>query len=823
VLGALCLYLTIGKISAQSEECGFPDMTYPEWQTLMSGCSNPQVAGSFTWYIPIWITLVRQNNGFSDMNDYFSPLQLIDGVNSYFDNGMQFYVCGVSYINSDAYYDLQRNSYYINNILYPSELPGLEAEAHNLNPNEYPKGYIDVFLLGSCSPNANYANLPAGSYRGSVLLSDYSSNILAHELGHYFGLLHTYQGGPIAFTGFPNFAQYVHHATNPENFPVILSNGTYGCHQTGDFICDTPADSYNAFIIPPSVCTFSNCQQVISCTIPNDPLGLPYNPDPTSMMGVYGCKNRFTTKQNQIMVDMFTGHPDWAFLYDAEVPTCQELPYDRGIVIRNCEDVKINDNQDAPPQTPMEEVGLAMQNISSFSCPNITDGNGVYETFLCLNNPPYTGADLLSLLPDVEYISPLIGVDVGDLVLISKHVLAIEPFENPFQIIAADANNSGSVTTFDIVELRKLILGINNHLPNNSNWRYVPDYCFEDNAFFNQFYDPLLPPVARNPFDAKWTNPDEPPAIPPATNKRSYGSSGGIIPNAGSWMDHVTINPFGPVARNSSIPWSFTGIKVGDVNCDAALPFSSEDPDESFTTVSHAPLSTNQIFTLHVKTLEVIPIAAWQLGIDFAEDSLQILQIQNGSTSEAFSLDNFGLTEGDEGKFRALNFSENGAGQNLNNKTLFKLVIRALKPIANIGARFRLKNSVLPKKFYSADGNEVENMGLYLEVVNGYSGLGTTDNIGNAEKVLTEDTYHLSAYPIPFTSEISLDFFLPKDEQVHLSVFDSFGRLIAERSEVLPQGPNSLKIGDLAKQPAAFYWYSFEAGGQTLFGKIVKN
>ena len=40
-------------------------------------------------------------------------------------------------------------------------------------------------------------------------------------------------------------------------------------------------------------------------------------------------------------------------------------------------------------------------------------------------------------------------------------------------MIAADANKSGSITTFDIVELRKLILGIYQELPNNTSWRFV--------------------------------------------------------------------------------------------------------------------------------------------------------------------------------------------------------------------------------------------------------------------------------------------------------------------------------------------------------------
>jgi len=82
------------------------------------------------------------------------------------------------------------------------------------------------------------------------------------------------------------------------------------------------------------------------------------------------------------------------------------------------------------------------------------------------------------------------GVSTYDLVLISKHILGIEPLNTPYKMIAADANKSGSITTFDIVEFRKMILGIYNELPANTSWRFV-DQSFgfpnQLNPFETQF------------------------------------------------------------------------------------------------------------------------------------------------------------------------------------------------------------------------------------------------------------------------------------------------------------------------------------------------
>ena len=125
-------------------------------------------------------------------------------------------------------------------------------------------------------------------------------------------------------------------------------------------------------------------------------------------------------------------------------------------------------------------------------------------------------------LTPVRNDNPLNGVTTLDLALITKHILGIEPFNSPYKIIAADANKSGSVTTFDVVEMRKLILGIYDELPNNNSWRFV------DKAFV--FPDP------SNPFSV---------AFPETKTIAS-------------------------VLQGANMSEDFVGVKIGDVNASAA-------------------------------------------------------------------------------------------------------------------------------------------------------------------------------------------------------------------------------------------------------------
>lgn len=72
------------------------------------------------------------------------------------------------------------------------------------------------------------------------------------------------------------------------------------------------------------------------------------------------------------------------------------------------------------------------------------------------------------------------GVTTFDLVLINRHILGQNLITSPYALIAADANKSGTITAFDIGEIRKLILGIyQNGIPpkesadTHKSWRFV--------------------------------------------------------------------------------------------------------------------------------------------------------------------------------------------------------------------------------------------------------------------------------------------------------------------------------------------------------------
>jgi hypothetical protein len=94
------------------------------------------------------------------------------------------------------------------------------------------------------------------------------------------------------------------------------------------------------------------------------------------------------------------------------------------------------------------------------------------------NTECYILSGAFPVKPDTRYVpmldeNVLNGVTTLDLALISKHILGLNKFTSVYKIIAADANKSGTITTLDILALRRVILGIDPELPNNTSWRFV--------------------------------------------------------------------------------------------------------------------------------------------------------------------------------------------------------------------------------------------------------------------------------------------------------------------------------------------------------------
>ena len=118
---------------------------------------------------------------------------------------------------------------------------------------------------------------------------------------------------------------------------------------------------------------------------------------------------------------------------------------------------------------PLANVTLTAKGTALYEQTIMTDDSGIFE----LNLPKGIGY-VISFDKEDDIAN---GMTVFDIIMVSKHILGITSFESDWQYIAADINKSGSISAFDLVLMRKVILGIDEEFADNTPWRFMPsDY-----------------------------------------------------------------------------------------------------------------------------------------------------------------------------------------------------------------------------------------------------------------------------------------------------------------------------------------------------------
>ena len=124
---------------------------------------------------------------------------------------------------------------------------------------------------------------------------------------------------------------------------------------------------------------------------------------------------------------------------------------------------------------PVESVMVHLENMDDASTTmDMTDVGGGYA----FDNIGFYNDYIISPEHDIDHLN---GINTVDLIKIQRHILGLERLDSPYKLIAADVNADSKVNGLDLVQLRKLILGVFSELPQNESWLFVPEsHTFED-------------------------------------------------------------------------------------------------------------------------------------------------------------------------------------------------------------------------------------------------------------------------------------------------------------------------------------------------------
>lgn len=213
----------------------------------------------------------------------------------------------------------------------------------------------------------------------------------------------------------------------------------------------------------------------------NNPIVISLDQDTSIKTLVFECEDVGMQMIQLWVTDTINGAQDYCSTFIDVQDTDSVCPINSGMI-------SVSGEVHTEELEMIEEVTVELSDPDVY---RITDDHGYYS----FDNMPEGGTYEVIPAKGKDYLN---GVSTLDLIIIQRHILGLESLDSPYKLIAADINNNREISAIDLIELRKLILGVYDELPDNSSWRFVDQaYNFPEllNPWLEEFPETYHIPV----------------------------------------------------------------------------------------------------------------------------------------------------------------------------------------------------------------------------------------------------------------------------------------------------------------------------------------
>ncbi len=272
LLAAANAYAQVNGNVQEPKECGTP-VTFPlkkiDSALLQQRLATRSVAATLPYPVKIFVVIFADNDGSNVAVTETEILRQIGNMQSFYaPRNICFVLTGITQVNS-------------------TDLNSHDTDTETIELSPYVRSnHVTIFVHETLFSTSD------GSWNGfaygipntflsivkSAVNSTSNLSTLAHEMGHCFGLYHTFQARTSSGT------------VIREN--VARSGGCKNCEDEGDLLCDTNADrNINDFEVSASTCNYLGTAQ--------DACGSSLGMTPTNIMtyGRRSCRDNFTAGQ----------------------------------------------------------------------------------------------------------------------------------------------------------------------------------------------------------------------------------------------------------------------------------------------------------------------------------------------------------------------------------------------------------------------------------------------------------------------------------------------------------------------------------------------
>ena len=356
--------------------------------------------------------------------------------------------------------------------------------------------------------------------------------------------------------------------------------------------------------------------------------------------------------------------------------------------------------------------------------------------------------------------NPANGVTTFDMALIQKHILQLELLDSPLKLIAADVNRSKEITTFDLVHIRQVILGLVPDFPNSPSWLFLEeDFTFDD---------------PNNPFTT-------------------------VLPN----------NVYTFATDADTLTMNYMALKIGDVNNNANPNLNSDvDTRNEYAralllNVKDRELKVGEEVEIYLKSKDEEALEGYQFTFNYDSAVLEFLDLTSEVT-EDFSLNNYALFE-DRG---VVTVSYNGDFLLEKNKDLLHFTFRA-KRSGKLSDLLFVNSNITKVEAYSAE-DELLNIDLNFE----------SENV--VVQWSTDQFKLYQNQPNPFNHSTEINFYLPTASDVELKIFDLSGKVLVSVQHDFEEGLQTMTIDKKDFDATGVFYYQLQTAFGTLTKKMVR-
>jgi hypothetical protein len=387
--------------------------------------------------------------------------------------------------------------------------------------------------------------------------------------------------------------------------------------------------------------------------------------------------------------------------------------------------------------------------------------------------------------------NPVTYVTAWDLIVISLHladpnlVPTATPFSSPYQYIAADVNNSKTITDADIIAIRKMILTTSANWTEASNdmtnWRFFPIGNMIGNLNFTSTFvsDPFSPT---------------------------------LLPQYPAYLGSIT-KVFNPM--DGADYWAGNGTGIAIKTGDASLDAYNANCFTSLEIVDRGLTSNSTSFSEIIKAGETVKIilssplqsklSCWQSSYSFDNESIEVLGV-NSSKFKGFNKDCYHVQNGNLKMF------------------WFDPQMTSLHQDENcLEVRIKAKKDISAQEIFSEFASDSPNNSIF------YDPSGNRTDAQFKYEILKEEPRNGSSLfqIIPSVFQDKFTVYTNSKNTVTsggISIFDLQGRNIFEKSIEFIDGTAPIVNSELSNIPTGIYFAKILLNsGESSVVKIVKQ